>query len=220
MIRVHYLNDSRAQRILWMLEEIGVEYAVEIHMRDRKTNLAPRALREIHPLGKSPVITDGQHTIAESGAIVDYLAETHAPDTMIPTDADARLAMRYWCHYAEGSLMPPLVMSYVFSMAGKKIPALVRPILMMVPNLILKNYLGPNIKAHLRFLSGHLAENEFFAGDALSSADIMMSFPLEAVASRPEFTTPEISAYVQRIHARPAYRRALERANVPYNYAS
>jgi glutathione S-transferase len=218
MITLHYLNDSRAHRILWMLEEIGAPYEVRVWHRDPKTMLAPVAFEEIHPLGKFPVIQDGPLTLAESGAIVDFLATRYATQ-LIPEDASAKEQYRYWLHYAEGSLMPPLLMAFVFSKVKEKAPRWVRPIAMAGPNAISKAYLQPTLTTHMRFVDGHLAENPWFAGDAFSAADIQMSFPLEASVERIAGEYPNIMAFVRRIQQRPAYQRALQAAGVPYAYA-
>ena len=218
-LTLHYLVNSRAQRILWMLEELGLPYEVEVYPRDPKTNLAPEALKAVHPLGKSPVITDGSVVVAESGAIIEYLAQTHAPETMIPSDPEALRQYRYWMHYAEGSLMPLLVTSYIFRVAGGKVPVLARPVLMAVPKAMVKAYYGPTLKTHMDFVEGYLGERTWFAGEAISGADIQMSFPLETSAGRVEGDYPNIRAYVARVHARPAYQRALKAVGVDYAYA-
>lgn len=217
MLTLHYLVDSRAQRILWMLEEMGTPYDLKVYPRHPSTNLAPRELRDVHPLGHSPVITDGDRTIAESGAIVEHLARTYGPN-LLPDDLDDLTDCQYWTHFAEGSLAPLLVTTYVFTVARSKIPFFLRPILMMVPNLIGKNYLNPNLSRHLHYANDHLKDREFFVGDALSVADIMMSFPLEASASRTDIKLPHVTAWVDRMQARPAYQRALDAAGVPYAY--
>jgi glutathione S-transferase len=220
MITLHYLEDSRAHRILWMLEEVGAPYEVEVYRRDPKTSLAPRELRALHPLGKSPVITDADGVVyAESGAIIEYLAEEYAPE-LYPSGGEARRESRYWLHYAEGSLMPFLVMQLVFGKARARIPRIARPLLMAVPSLITKAYLGPNVERHLAFVEGHLEGRSFFVGDALTVADIQMSFAAEAIAERAPGEYPNIEAYVRGIQAREAYARALDAVPLEYGYVA
>ena len=219
MVTLHYLADSRAQRILWMLEEIGIPYAVESYERNPKTRLAPASLKAIHPLGKSPVLTDDGLTIAESAVIVEHLAQTYAAEDWIPAEAAALRQYRYWMHYSEGSLMPLLLLSYLFQMADKRVPFLLKPLLMFVPNAIVKAYVGPTLATHMDFVERHLGEHTYFAGDQISAADVMMIFPLEASQSRVEVEYPNVAADVARVHARPAYQRALTEAKMPYAYA-
>ena len=221
MITVHYLEDSRAQRILWMLEELGLSYDVKVYMRDRKTNLADPALKEIHPLGRAPVLTDGDLTLAESGAIIEYLGQTYGDGALVPQSPDALMDYRYWLHFAEGSMMPFLMVRKAFMVADSKIPRLMRPLLMAVPKKLEQVYFGRANKDNIDFVERYLEGRDFFAGDTLSGADVMMSFPLEALASRAAgYTMDNIRAYVSRIHARPAYQRALKAATVPYTYTS
>ena len=220
MITLHYLEDSRAHRILWMLEEVGAPYEVATYRRDPKTSLAPRELRALHPLGKSPVITDADGVVyAESGAIIEHLCEVYAPE-LYPPEGEARREARYWLHYAEGSLMPFLVMQLVFGKARAKIPRVVQPLLMAVPSLITKAYLGPNIERHLAFVEGHLEGRSFFVGESLTVADVQMSFAVEAIATRMPGRFPHIEAYVRGIQAREAYARALEAVPLDYQYAA
>lgn len=218
MILVHHLNNSRSQRVLWLLEELGVDYEVQRYERDPKTKLAPQALLKVHPLGKSPVISDGELTIAESGAIVEYLAERYgngknglqppAPGT------NERLRYSYWMHFAEGSAMPPLVMTLVFnSVERAPMPFFVKPIAKAISGKVKKSFIEPNIKRQLDYMEAELGKHAWFAGDAFSAADIQMSFPLEAAASRGGLNRswPKLAQFLERIHARPAYQRALER---------
>ncbi|MCB9752342.1 MAG: glutathione S-transferase [Myxococcales bacterium] len=217
MITLHYLTDSRAHRILWMLEELGLEYEIEVHRRNAQ-NLAPDSLRAVHPLGKSPVLVDDGVTLAESGAIVEHLAETYAP-AMRPTEGEAAREHRYWLHFAEGSLQPALVMKHVFNLARARVPRLLRPVLTLVPRMIERAYLDATLDGLIRFVDDHLDGREFFVGDALSCADVMMIFPLEASASRHSGGASNIERYVRGVHARPAYQASLKRAGVPYAYA-
>ncbi|MFT7521537.1 MAG: glutathione S-transferase [Kiritimatiellia bacterium] len=219
MITLHYLNDSRAHRILWMLEEIKAPYEVKEWSRNLKTNLAPREFKQVHPLGKFPVIEDGDLTLAESGAIVHYLAERYG-EGMVPEDPATRAQYHYWMHYAEGSLMPPLLMAYVFQMVSRKAPWPVRPLAMVGPNAISKAYLNPNIRTHMTYVNEHLADHEYFVGDEFSGADIQMSFPLEASAGRVDGDYEHVLSYVRRMQARPAYQRALGAVQTPYVYVA
>jgi glutathione S-transferase len=211
MVIVHHLNNSRSQRVIWLLEELGVPYEVKRYERDAKTMLAPPELRAIHPLGKSPVITDGDKTIAETGTIVEYLIETYGAGRLIPAAATPeRLRYNYWMHYAEGSAMPPLVMKLIFSKipSAPELPWLIRPIARMMMGGVTKSYLDPQIAAHIALWDAELSKSAYFAGDELTGADIMMSFPVEAATARASLT-PKLSSYIASIHARPAYQRAL-----------
>ena len=219
MITVHHLEHSRSQRILWLLEELGVPYRVERYARDSRTMLAPAALARVHPLGKSPVLTDGATTVAESGAIIEYLLDTHDPDGRLrppPGSADRR-RFTYWLHFAEGSAMPPLLMKLVFDQVRAKAPLLVRPIAAAIADRVEQGFHGPNIRRQLAFMEAELAERPWFAGDAFSAADIQMSFPLEAASARGGLGVnwPRLQDWLARIHGRPAYARALE-AGGPY----
>jgi len=214
MITVHHLNNSRSQRVLWLLEELGLPYDIKHYERDAQTSLAPPALKAVHPLGKSPVITDGALTVAESGAILEYLVERYGQGRLKPTDEQGLLHYRYFMHFAEGSAMPPLVMKLVFNKV-KRAPApfFVKPIARGIADKVLQAFVQPNIDAQLKFLEGELGQRPWFAGAEFSAADVQMSFPLEAGASRGTDITayPMLKAFLDRIHARPAYQRALER---------
>lgn len=218
MITVHHLNNSRSQRVLWLLEELGVEYRIQQYQRNAKTMLAPPELKAIHPLGKSPVVTDGEITVAESGAIIEYLIERYGQGRLQPIVGSAeQLRYRYWLHYAEGSLMPLLVMKLIFSVIPSRAPALVRPIARGIVAGMEKNFLGPNLKTHLDYVESELGKSRYFAGAELTGADIQMSFPLEAASARATDTArPNIAAFLKDIHARPAYQRALAKGG-PYD---
>ncbi len=212
MIEVHHLDHSRSQRALWMLEELGLDYKIRRYERDPETMLAPASLMAVHPLGKSPVITDGDKTLAESGAILEYLVETYGAGRFAPPPGSPdHLKYRYFMHYAEGSLMPPLLMRLVFMQLPRRAPFVVRPIAGAISSRTLASYLDPQIARHLDFLEGELATRPWFAGDAFSAADVQMSFPLEAAAARAglDARRPKLWDFLQRIHARPAYARAL-----------
>ena len=221
MIIVHHLNDSRSQRVLWMLEELGLPYEVKRYQRDTQTMLAPPELREIHPLGKSPVIEDGGVKVAETGAIVEYLLETYGAGRLRPAAGteDGR-RFTYWLHYAEGSAMTPLLLKLIFGQIPKRAPFLVRPVAKGISETMNKRMIDPSIASHVRFWEAELTKSEWFAGPDFSAADIMMSFPVEAAASRGGLVAglPRLDAFLTRVHARPAYQRALERGG-PYAYA-
>ncbi len=220
MIIVHHLNNSRSQRVLWLLEELGVPYEVKRYERDAKTMLAPASLRAVHPLGKSPVITDDGRTIAETGTIVDYIIGRYAGGRLIPPpDTDERLRYTYWLHFAEGSAMPPLVMTLIFGEIPKRVPMLIRPVARLIASNVQSSYLKPMLDSHLALMEAELARRPFFAGDAFTAADVMMSFPVEAAAARIGLAGhPQLQAWLGQIHARPAYRAALEKGG-PYAYA-
>ena len=215
MIIVHHLNNSRSQRILWLLEELGLEYEIKKYQRDPKTMLAPAELRAVHPLGKSPVIQDGDTIVAESGAIIEYLVGRYGDGRLAPAPGTPeRLRYTYFLHYAEGSAMPPLLLKLVFDrVESTPAPFFVRPIARAIANKVKDSFVLPQIRQHLAFLEGELASRAWFAGDEFSAADIQASFPLEAAAARGGLDAqyPKLSAFLERIHARPAYRRALER---------
>ncbi|WP_426254617.1 glutathione S-transferase family protein [Sphingomonas sp. DC2300-3] len=209
MIIVHHLENSRSQRVLWMLEELGLPYQVKRYERNKTTMLAPPELKQVHPLGKSPVIedTDGGHVIAETGAIVEYLVEKADGRLGAPAHRDSALRYRFWLHYAEGSLMPPLLLKLVLS----KVPLMGKPAMKRIK---------PMIDVHLDYVESELKQRPWFAGDAMTAADIMMSFPLEAARSRAGLDTarPATIAWLEKVHARPAYQAALAQGG-PYAYA-
>ncbi|MGY8809539.1 MAG: glutathione S-transferase [Pseudomonadales bacterium] len=215
MIVVHHLNNSRSQRILWLLEELGLEYEVKRYERDPKTMLAPPELKAIHPLGKSPVITDGELTLAESGAIIEYLVDKYGQGRLAPAAGSVeRLRFTYWLHYAEGSAMSPLLLKLVFNkVESSPMPFFVKPFAKGIARKVKGSFVEPQIVQHLDYLNGELAATGWFAGDEFSAADVQMSFPLEAAAARGglDGKWPNLMAFLQRIHERPAYKKALER---------
>lgn len=221
MIVVHHLENSRSQRIIWLLEELGLDYEVKRYARDPRTMLAPAELRALHPLGKSPILTDGDRVIAETGAIVDYLIDTYGAGRLIPVvGTPERLQYNYWTHYAEGSAMPPLVMKLIFSAIPKspELPFFMRPIAKALMQGVTKSYLDPQIADHIAFWAARLSIAPYFAGSDLTGADIMMSFPIEAASARA--VLPNIlTDYLSGIHDRPAYQRALEKGG-PYSILS
>jgi glutathione S-transferase len=222
MIVVHHLNNSRSQRILWLLEELGLEYEIKHYQRDAKTMLAPPSLRAIHSLGKSPVITDGDVVVAESGAIIEYLVERYGAGRLAPAPGTPeKLRYTYCLHYAEGSAMFPLLLKLVFDrVESSPMPFFARPIARAIARKAKSSYVLPQIAAHLDHIEAELGKSEWFAGADFSAADIQMSFVLEAAALRAGLgpDRPRSSAFLQRIHARPAYQRALQRGG-PYQFA-
>ena len=215
MIVVHHLNNSRSQRVLWLLEELGLAYEVKRYQRDAKTMLAPPELRAVHPLGKSPVIRDGAVTLAESGAILEYLVGRHGNGRLIPAaGTPERLRYTYWMHFAEGSAMPPLLMKLVFDRIEKApMPFFVRPVARAIARRARGGFVQPNIDRSLDFMEGELGNSDWFAGAQFSAADVQMSFPLEAARARGglDERRPRLMDFLARIHARPAYRRAIEK---------
>ena len=213
MITVHHLENSRSQRILWMLEELDLPYDIKTYKRE-PTMLAPAALQAIHPLGKSPVIVDDGVTLAESGAILEYLVQKYGKGRFAPAPGGPDwLRYTYFMHYAEGSLMPPLLMKLVFSRLPTRLPALMRPVGRMIAKGADKTLISPQLATHFAFLEGELAKRDWFAGSSFSAADVQMSFPLEAATARAGLggDYPKLHGFLDRIHARPAYRRAIER---------
>ncbi|WP_075182922.1 glutathione S-transferase family protein [Pantoea sp. 1.19] len=217
MITVHHLEKSRSHRILWLLEELEVPYQLKVYQREGSM-LAPESLKKIHPLGKSPVITDDNRVVAESGAILEYLAQYHdADDRLTLADPDAQLQCRYWLHYAEGSLMPLLVMKLVFSRLSKPpVPLVMRPIGKLFATGINKGFLHKQLATHQRFIEAHLSRHPWFAGEHFSIADVQMSFPLLALTQRgPADSLPAIRAWLKKVEARPAWQRALDKGGPP-----
>jgi glutathione S-transferase len=224
MITVHHLNNSRSQRVLWLLEELEVPYELQKYQRDARTMLAPPELVRVHPLGKSPVLSDAGITVAESGAIVEYLLDTYAAGRLRPpAGTDERRRFTYWLHFAEGSAMPPLLLKLIFDRigSGEGMPFFAKPIARGIASKVKARMVEPNLKRQLDFMEGELARSAWFAGDDFSAADIQMSFPVEAAAQRAGLngSRPKLMAFLKKIHARPAYRRALERGG-PYGFAN
>ena len=221
MITVHHLNNSRSQRILWLLEELGLTYEVKRYERDKSSMRAPASLRAVHPLGRSPVITDGDLTVAESGAIIEYLLERYGNGRLVPASGTpARLRFTYWLHFAEGSAMTPLLLKLVFNRVETgPMPFFVRPIAKKISATVKSSFIEPEIKQQLSYMEAEISKTGWFAGDEFTAADIQMSFPLEISASRGGLNAaqPKLMDFLQRIHARPAYQRALQRGGV-YDY--
>ncbi len=218
MITVHHLNNSRSQRILWLMEELGLTYEIKRYERDKKTMRAPASLRAVHPLGKSPVITDGELTVAESGAIIEYLVDRYGNGRLIPAAGTPdRLRYTYWLHFAEGTAMTPLLMKLVFNRVETgPMPFFVRPIAKKISATVKTSFIEPEITQQLKYMEAEIAKTGWFAGPTFSAADIQMSFPLEVAASRGGLNAdyPKLMDFLQRVHARPAYKRALERGGV------
>jgi glutathione S-transferase len=222
MIVVHHLENSRSQRVLWLLEELGLPYEVRRYNRDKKSNLAPKELLKVHPLGKSPVIEDGGAVYAETGAIVEHIIETYGGGKLSPArgGADWR-RYRYWMHAAEGSYMPPLVLTLMLGrMETAPMPFFAKPIARRLTQAVRDGYLDHTVAALFGYLDAELSKSPFLAGAELTGADIMMSFPAEAALQRAPaaLRTPRLKAYVEKLQARPAYKRALERGG-PYAFA-
>ena len=214
MIIVHHLNNSRSQRLLWLLEELGVLYDIKHYQRDPRTMLAPPELRKVHALGKSPVITDGDVTLAESGAIMEYVLEKYGRGRLVPKPASPeKLRYTFWMHFAEGSAMPPLVMKLVLGRMAKGVPFLIRPIARAIVSRVQDGFVQPNISRQLDYMEAELNRSTWFAGNEFTAADIQMSFPVEAATARAglDASRPKLMEFLHRIQAREAYRAALER---------
>ena len=221
MLTVHHLNNSRSQRVLWLLEELGTSYEIKYYQRDPQTMLAPAELKAVHPLGKSPVIVVDGGVLAETGAIVDYIVARYGGGKLIPPpNTPERLAWNYWLHFAEGSAMPPLLLKLVFSALPTRAPSLLRGLVKSIAGRAQAGFVDPQLKTMFDYLEEVLTRTEWFAGPEFTAADIMMSFPLEAAADRAGALVgrPHLAAFLEKIHARPAYRRALEKG-APYAYA-
>jgi glutathione S-transferase len=212
LITVHHLDNSRSQRVLWLLEELGCRYQVQKYQRDARTLLAPPELRRVHPLGKSPVITDDAQTLAESGAIIEYLIERYGNGRLRPAaGSDARLRYTYWLHYAEGSAMPPLLLKLVFQRLPRQAPAVLRPLVRAITRRAQQTFIDPQLRSHIDYWEGELSRDLWFAGTEFTAADIQMSYPLEAAAARAGVPLGDkVRGFLTRIRARPAHRRAVE----------
>ncbi len=215
MLTVHHLNNSRSQRVLWLLEELAVPYEVVRYERDAVTSRAPESLRKVHPLGRSPVVTEDGLTIAESGAILEYIVERHGAGRMIPPPGTPeRLQYRYWLHFAEGSAMPPLLLKLIFQrIASAPMPFFVKPIARGIAAKVREGFIDPTLRDQLDYIEAELSRRPWFAGDDITAADVQMSFPLQVAMARASAGTPRpgITAFLARIEARPAYQRALAR---------
>lgn len=222
MLVLHHLNHSRSQRILWLLEELGVDYTIKLYERDPVTIRAPKSLRDVHPLGKSPVISDGEVTVAESGAIIEYLLRTYDQSgTFKAAPGQQETDVSYWLHFAEGSLMPPLLMALLFDKVKESpMPFFVKPIAKGISSKVMGEFVQPEIDSLLGFIEKCLAGKEWFVGDKLTGADFQMSFPLEALVAKDKISQaecPNIFAFVQRCQSRPAYLAGLAKGG-DYEY--
>ncbi|NQV87751.1 MAG: glutathione S-transferase [Woeseiaceae bacterium] len=219
MITVHHLENSRSQRILWLLEELGVDYDIKKYRRDPVTSLAPPELLALHPLGKAPVLTDGEYTLAESGAIIEYLVDNYDDGKLRPAaGTPERLSFTYWLHYAEGSFMPLMLLSLIISrIETAPMPFFAKPVAIGIAAKIRGGYLDANVQRNVDFLESSLNQSAWFCGDDLTAADIQMSFAVEAAAVRSigRDDYPNLAAFLDRMKARPAYQRALDKGG-PY----
>lgn len=220
MLVVHHLNNSRSQRVLWLLEELGLEYEVRRYERDRQTLLAPPQLKAVHPLGKSPVVQDADQVLAESGAIVEYLADRYGDGKLArPPGSAERFRYIYWLHYAEGSAMPPLLMKLIFDrLAAARMPFFAKPIVKGIRQRVMGAFIGPQLTLHLDYMETELGRHRWFVDEEFSAADIQMSFPVEVAVARGGLneSRPRLMDWLRRIHDRPAWRRALDRGG-PYS---
>jgi glutathione S-transferase len=214
VITVHHLENSRSHRILWLLEELGVPYEIRHYKREPKTSLAPPELLKIHPLGKSPVITDDGDTIAESGAIIEYVVERYGKGALVPPPGTPeKMRYTYWMHFAEGTAMPPLVMKLVFNRIERgPMPFYAKPIVRGISRKVKDGFIDPNLERIVKHIDAELGRGGWFAGSEFTAADIQMSFPVEAAAARASAAAlPNVKRFLDRIHERPAYRRAIDK---------
>lgn len=216
MLTVHHLENSRSHRVIWLLEELGLDYEVVVHARSADKRESPPSLTRLHPLGKAPLLCDGEGVLAETGAIFEYLLERYGDGRLQPalTSPD-RVRYLYWRHFAEATLMPYLAMKLVFAGVEQRAPWLLKPLVIPICRAVGAAYLNPNLRRALDFVEQHLAGHAWFAGAEFSAADVLIAFHLEAVAGRtaPVATHPHISAFVERVRARPAYQRAVQRGH-------
>ena len=218
MLTVHHLGKSQSERIVWLCEELGIPYVLKIYDRDPVTRLAPPEYKALHPIGAAPVITDDDLVLAESGAIIEYIVGNYGEGRLIPpSNTPERLRYTYWLHYAEGSAMPPLLMKLLFTMIPRRSPMLLRPLVGEIAKETLTTLVNPQLKQHMAFWETELNKSEWFAGNEFTAADIQMSFPLEAASARAGLSDhhPKAMEFLKRIHASPAYQRALEKGG-PY----
>jgi len=219
LLTIHHLENSRSQRILWLLEELGVDYGIKTYKRDKATSLAPPELTAIHPLGKSPIVTDGDTTVAESGAIIEYLVQKFDDGSLLPAAGSReRQAYTYWLHYAEGSFMPLMIVSLITGrIENSPVPFFLRPVTRRIAAKVRSGYLDPNVQRHLRFMDNTLGKSTWFCGDELTAADIQMSFAVEAAEVRTNLSAefPNLRRFLEQMRARPAYQTALKKGG-PY----
>jgi glutathione S-transferase len=219
MIIVHHLENSRSQRILWLLEELAVPYEVKRYARNSETSLAPDELTAIHPLGKSPIITDGDTVVAESGTIIEYLVGKYGDGRLVPEEgSEDKLAYTYFMHYAEGSFMPLMILSLIMArIEAAPVPFFLKPLTRGIANKVRDGYLTESVRRNLDFLESSLSDSAWFAGDTFTAADVQMSFAVEAAAVRHDLGNdyPHLATFLETVRARPAYQAALEKGG-PY----
>ncbi len=220
MITVHHLNHSRSHRVIWLLEELGLEYEVRRYERDPATLAAPPALKAVHPLGKAPAVVDGDHVYAESGAVLESLLDRHGAGRLVPPPGSVeRERYTHWMHYAEGSAMLPNILRLFFQqMPRQPMPALARPVVRALAKNVIEGFVQPQLEQHLDYMNRALAGTTWFAGPEFTAADIQMSFPVEVAAAGGTLRDDRAAlwSFVQRIRARPAYQRAVSRGG-PYD---
>jgi len=213
MLTLHHLEQSRSFRILWALEELGLDYEIKFHKR-LPSFAAPPELKKVHPLGKAPILIDGEQVLTESAVILQYLQETYdLAMEFQPLNSMSKQQYRYWMHYAEGSLMPLLVMTLVMNSVDQRTPLLLRPLARQITKGVKGKFIQPRLKEHIEYLEDYLSQHEYFAG-RFSFADIQMSFPLDAIQNRTGKRYPQIEAYLERVSHRPAYFRAISKEQV------
>lgn len=216
MISIHHLTNSRSQRVIWLLEELELKYNLIIHERCAKTRQAAESLYQVHPLGKAPVLIDGEINLAESGAIFDYLVATYGRETLAPSENSVeQINYYYWKNFSEASLMPYLAMSQVFTRITQGTPFFFKPLITLLFKKVNAKYLYKNIKLELNMIEKHLSRHQFFAGDKFTAADILMGFMLDALSNKifTQTSHPHTNQYLLRIKQRPAYLRALKNGN-------
>jgi len=215
MLTVHHLENSRSHRIVWLLEELGAQYEIKRYGRDKETGLAPPEMLEVHPLGKAPVITDGDKTVAESGAIIEYLVYEYDEGRLKPEEGTAEWrAYIYWLHHAEGTFASLMLLSLVIGrIENASLPFFAKPIAKGIASKVRGGYLDPNVKRNLDFMEWTLGKSKWFCGDRFTAADIQMSFAIEAAEVRTELSSnyPNLAGFLDAIRARPAYKAALDK---------
>lgn len=222
MITIHHLENSRSQRIVWLAEELGITYKLEQYRRDPKTGLAPDSFKRIHPLGRAPIICFDELVLVESATIIEFMIGRFDDQRLFvsPDNEEAQQAYRFWMHFAEGSLMPPLVTKLVMSKASQQVPFPFSFITNKFVDGVNEAYFSKNLADSLDYVETHLAKHHGFVSEQLTGVDFQMIFPLEAiVASGQADKYPAIKAYVKRIHQRSAYQQGLKKT-LPYAYAT
>ena len=214
MLTVHHLENSRSHRIVWLLEELGVDYDIKRYGRDTETGLAPPELLDVHPLGKAPVVTDGNKTLAESGAIIEYLVYEYDDGSLKPADGTSeQLTYTYWLHYSEGSFSPLMLLSLVMGrIEDAPVPFFLKPVTRGIAGKVRDGFLDANVKRHMDYMESALSRSKWFCGDRFTAADVQMSFAIEAAEVRTDLSAyPRLAGFLDTIRARPAYQRAIEK---------